>query len=225
MKTLFQNKKIEQKRKTTMKFETDPEAGVIVMRGGIGDFDGYISADDFLTALDGHSGDLTIHLDSAGGSVTDGLSIHNAIVAYDGNVTVHIDSQCCSIATVVACSADRVLINSSGKYMIHRAWSAAVGNCRDFRSMADIMEMMDKDIALTYQSKAGGDVDEWLALMDAETWLDADKALAMGLVDEIVDVRKKYKPKAESEIKVKAFMPNVQVLAQESARRLRLKLK
>jgi ATP-dependent Clp protease protease subunit len=91
--------------------------------------------------------------------------------------------------------------------------------------MADIMEMMDKDIALTYQSKAGGDVDEWLALMDAETWLDADKALAMGLVDEIVDVRKKYKPKAESEIKVKAFMPNVQVLAQESARRLRLKLK
>lgn len=208
-----------------MKFETDPAAGVMTFRGGVGDFDGYISADDFLTALEGHTGDLTIHLDSAGGSVTDGISIYNAILQYDGDVTVHIDSQCCSIATVIACGAKHVKINSNGKYMIHRAWTAAMGNCRDFRSMADIMEMMDKDIALTYQAKAGGDVDEWLALMDAETWFDAQKALEIGLVDEIVDVTAKKKDKKPyAEAKPMAFM-SVNIQAEETARRIRLRLK
>ena len=164
-----------------MKFETSPEDKTITMRGGIGDFDGHISADDFIDALNQHTGDITIHLDSPGGSVTDGLAIHNAILNYDGEVTVHVDTLCASIATVVACAADRVVMNSNGKYMIHRAWTVAMGNAKDFRGMADIMEMMDKDIAETYVGKAGGEAEDWLALMDKETWFDAESALQAGL--------------------------------------------
>ena len=137
-----------------MKFENSPEEKTITMRGGIGDFDNHISADDFIEALNQHEGDVTIHLDSPGGSVTDGLAIYNAIVNYAGVTTVHIDTLCASIATVVACAADKVVINSNGKYMIHRAWTVAMGNCSDFRSMAEIMEMMDMDIAETYAMKA-----------------------------------------------------------------------
>ena len=203
-----------------MKFETSPEEKTITMRGGIGDFDGHISADDFIDALNQHEGDITIHLDSPGGSVTDGLAIHNAILSYDGDVTVHIDTLCASIATVVACAADRVVMNSNGKYMIHRAWTVAMGNAKDFRGMADIMEMMDKDIAETYVAKAGGESDDWLAMMDKETWFDAEKALEIGLVDEIVDMKKKYK---DEEPKASVISPNVQILARETARRIKLR--
>lgn len=203
-----------------MKFETSPEEKTITMRGGIGDFDGHISADDFIDALNQHEGDITIHLDSPGGSVTDGLAIHNAILSYDGDVTVHIDTLCASIATVVACAADRVVINSNGKYMIHRAWTVAMGNAKDFRGMADIMEMMDKDIAETYVAKAGGESEDWLAMMDKETWFDAEKALEIGLVDEIVDMKKKYK---DEEPKASVISPNVQILARETARRIKLR--
>ena len=203
-----------------MKFETSPEEKTITMRGGIGDFDGHISADDFIDALNQLEGDITIHLDSPGGSVTDGLAIHNAILSYDGAVTVHIDTLCASIATVVACAADRVVINSNGKYMIHRAWTVAMGNAKDFRGMADIMEMMDKDIAETYVAKAGGESEDWLAMMDKETWFDAEKALEIGLVDEIVDMKKKYK---DEEPKASVISPNVQILARETARRIKLR--
>jgi len=203
-----------------MKFETSPEEKTITMRGGIGDFDGHISADDFIDALNQHEGDITIHLDSPGGSVTDGLAIHNAILSYDGDVTVHIDTLCASIATVVACAADRVVMNSNGKYMIHRAWTVAMGNAKDFRGMADIMEMMDKDIAETYVAKAGGESEDWLAMMDKETWFDAEKALEIGLVDEIVDMKKKYK---DEEPKASVISPNVQILARETARRIKLR--
>jgi len=205
-----------------MKFETSPEDKTITMRGGIGDFDGHISANDFIDALNQHEGDITIHLDSPGGSVTDGLAIYNAIVNYAGEITVHIDTLCASIATVVACAADKVVMNSNGKYMIHRAWRIAMGNCVDFRSMAEIMEMMDKDIAETYAVKAGGAVEDWLAKMDKETWYDAEAALEAGLVDEIIDMKKK--PKAE-EAKASAIGPNVQILARETARRIRLRTK
>jgi len=205
-----------------MKFETSPEDKTITMRGGIGDFDGHISANDFIDALNQHEGDITIHLDSPGGSVTDGLAIYNAIVNYAGEITVHIDTLCASIATVVACAADKVVMNSNGKYMIHRAWTIAMGNCVDFRSMAEIMEMMDKDIAETYAVKAGGAVEDWLAKMDKETWYDAEAALEAGLVDEIIDMKKK--PKAE-ESKASAIGPNVQILARETARRIRLRTK
>ena len=205
-----------------MKFETSPEDKTITMRGGIGDFDGHISANDFIDALNQHEGDITIHLDSPGGSVTDGLAIYNAIVNYAGVTTVHIDTLCASIATVVACSADKVVINSNGKYMIHRAWTVAMGNCSDFRSMAEIMEMMDMDIAETYAMKAGGSVEDWLNKMDKETWYDAESALEAGLVDEIIDMKKKYK---DEEAKAVAYAPNIQILASETARRIRLRTK
>ena len=203
-----------------MKFETSPEDKTITMRGGIGDFDGHISADDFIDALNQHTGDITINLDSPGGSVTDGLAIHNAILNYDGEVTVHVDTLCASIATVVACAADRVVMNSNGKYMIHRAWTVAMGNAKDFRGMADIMEMMDKDIAETYVGKAGGEAEDWLALMDKETWFDAESALQAGLIDEIIEMKKKYK---DEEPKASVISPNVQILARETARRIRLR--
>ncbi len=205
-----------------MKFENSPEKKTITMRGGIGEFDNHISADDFIEALNQHEGDVTIHLDSPGGSVTDGLAIYNAIVNYAGVTTVHIDTLCASIATVIACAADKVIINSNGKYMIHRAWTVAMGNCSDFRSMAEIMEMMDMDIAETYAMKAGGSVEDWLNKMDKETWYDAEAALEAGLVDEIIDMKKKYK---DEDAKAVAYAPNIKILASETARRIRLRTK
>ena len=206
-----------------MIFESNPEASKITMRGGIGDFENHISADDFITVLGEHSGDIEIELDSPGGSVTDGLAIYNAIRNYDGKVTIHIDTLAASIATVVACAADRVKINSNGKFMVHRAWTVAMGNCKEFRSMADLMELMDGDIADVYAYRTGKDKDELLAMMDKETWLSAEDAAEIGFVDEVVQVNSKEKPKAEAKPVVKAICPAIQIAAAETGRRLRVK--
>ncbi len=133
-----------------MRLESDPNKGTITARGMIGDYDNAISADDFRDCLNEHAGkDVTIHLNSEGGSVTDGLSIFNAISEHEGTVTVHVDALAASIATVICCAADKVIMNSNAKFMVHRCWTAAMGNCKDFRKMADPMEMLDGDIALS----------------------------------------------------------------------------
>ena len=208
-----------------MRFETDPKAKTMVMRGPIGDFDGGISADDFSSALTEHAGqDVTIELDSQGGSVSDGLAMYNAIMSHEGKVTIHIDTLAASIATVVACAADYVKINSNGKFMIHLCWTQAVGNCKDFRSTADIMEMMDGDIADSYAEKTGMPKEELLALMTAETWYSSEEALASGFVDEIVKVERKEKSSDASAKKVFALSP-LAVSAKAKASVLRMKLK
>jgi len=206
-----------------MKFETNPTVGTITMRGGIGDFENHISADDFLSALSEHAGeDVTILLDSEGGSVTDGLSIYNAIMQYSGNVTVHIDAICASIATVIACAADRVVMNSNAKFMIHRAWTVAMGNSVEFRSMAEILELMDADIASAYGDKTDLPEDELLAMMEAETWMSAEQAYDLGFIDEINQISRKMK---ESEKKAEVISPFYAAVAEASARRIRMRLK
>jgi len=206
-----------------MKFETNTTAGTITMRGGIGDFENHISADDFLSALSEHAGeDVTILLDSEGGSVTDGLSIYNAIMQYSGNITVHIDAICASIATVIACAADRVVMNSNAKFMIHRAWTVAMGNSVEFRSMADILELMDADIASAYADKTDLPEDELLAMMEAETWMSAEQAYDLGFIDEINQISRKTK---EPQKKAEVISPFYAAVAEASARRIRMRLK
>ena len=206
-----------------MKFETNTTAGTITMRGGIGDFENHISADDFLSALSEHAGeDVTILLDSEGGSVTDGLSIYNAIMQYSGNITVHIDAICASIATVIACAADRVVMNSNAKFMIHRAWTVAMGNSVEFRSMAEILELMDADIASAYGDKTDLPEDELLAMMEAETWMSAEQAYELGFIDEINQISRKTK---EPQKKAEVISPFYAAVAEASARRIRMRLK
>ena len=153
--------------------------------------------------------------------------MYNAIMQHEGEVTIHIDTIAASIATVIACAADKVIINSNAKYMIHRCWTVAMGNCKDFRSTADVMELMDKDIAASYSERTGKEEAELLAMMDAETWMDADEALAQGFVDSVYKVERKKKPKAEAELpKVHAFSPlAVSAKAKATARRMKMNLK
>ena len=207
-----------------MRLETDPTNKAITMRGPIGDFDGGISADDFRDCLKEHAGaDVTIHLDSQGGSVSDGLAMYNAIMQHEGEVTIHIDTLAASIATVIACSASKVIINSNAKYMIHRCWTQAMGNCKDFRSTADVMEMMDNDLAASYSEKTKKPIEDLLAMMDAETWMTAEEALAQGFVDEIYKIEKK--PRAQVEKQPLAISPiAVSAKAKAVARRLKLRL-
>ena len=180
-----------------MKLTSNVEKAEITMRGPIGDFDGGISADDFSGMLDQHAGqDVTIMLDSEGGSVLDGVAIYNAISQHEGSVTIHIDTLAASIATIIACAADKVVMNSNAKYFVHRAWTVAMGNCKDFRSTAALLEMMDGDLADAYKAKTGMETEIILEMMDAETWMTAEQAVEHGFADEINDVRE---PKAEIE--------------------------
>lgn len=148
--------------------------------GGFG-----VSSGDFLNELRQIKGSLSVHLNSPGGDVFDGLAIYQALKSRQEPTTIHIDGLAASIASVIAQGADTVIMAPKASMMIHDGWSAAVGNAADMRKLADLLDRTSDNIASVYADRAGGSVEFWRERMRDETWYSADEALEAGLVDEV----------------------------------------
>ena len=76
--------------------------------------------------------------------------------------------------------------------MIHNAWIAAMGNKTDMRKAANLLSQIDNRMAETYaavsaarDAEGATDAVGFAALMDEETWLDSEQAVALGLADSV----------------------------------------
>ena len=163
----------------------------ILLYGPIGpDFwepENAITAKSVMEQLSGMSGDVTVRISSGGGDVYEGIDIMNALKNYEGKVTVIVESLAASAASFIAVgSADRVLMRSSSELMIHRAWTFVEGNADDARKTLSDLERQDTKLANIYAGKAGGEIQDWLDAMSAETWYTAEEAVSAGLADEVL---------------------------------------
>ena len=100
-----------------------------------------IDPKDFVPAFNAISA-KTIHLriNSPGGSVFDAEAMRTAIVDHPAHVIAHIDGLAASAATTIALAADEVEMSSGSMFMIHNAWSCAIGNARDMRAEAHLLD-------------------------------------------------------------------------------------
>lgn len=163
----------------------------ILLYGPIGpDFwepENAITAKSVMAQLAEISGDVTVRISSGGGDVYEGIDIMQTLKNHDGEVTVIVESLAASAASFIAVGgADRVLMRKSSEMMLHRAWTLAEGNADDVRKTLADLERQDNKLANIYAGKAGGEVQDWLDAMSAETWYTAEEAVAAGLADGIV---------------------------------------
>jgi ATP-dependent Clp protease protease subunit len=128
---------------------------------------------------------LNLRINSPGGDVFAGQAIAAAVRDTGARVIAHVDGYAASAATVVANAADEIVIASGGMYMIHNAWTLAIGNANDLSAVVELLRKIDGTLAQAYAARSGKKLDEIAALMDAETWFTADEAVAVGLVDRI----------------------------------------
>lgn len=128
---------------------------------------------------------ITVHVNSPGGDVFDGIAIMNALRDHPANVTVQVDALAASIASVIAQAGNEVIMGRNSTMMIHNASGFAMGEAKDLRKMADLLEATTKNIASIYSERAGGAEADWLAAMDEETWYTAEEAVAAGLADKV----------------------------------------
>jgi len=146
-----------------------------------------VSASSFKNDLN-NLGDLsTINLfvNSPGGSVFEGVAIYNMLKRHKAKINVHVDGVAASIASVIAMSGDTIFMPKNSMLMVHNPWTIGMGNATDFRKLADDLDRIGNSAKQTYLSKAGDKLaeDTLQTLLDNETWLSADEALAFGLCD------------------------------------------
>lgn len=133
--------------------------------------------------------DVVLHINCAGGDVMQARSMVSTIVAHEGKVTAVIDGLCASAATFIACACASVAMNDGGLFMVHNASGFCWGDHIDMNKQAEILLKITNTIAADYAAKTGEDKASMLTLMDAETFMNADEALAAGFIDEIVETR------------------------------------
>lgn len=132
--------------------------------------------------------EIVLRINSVGGSVVDGLAIHNAIRRHPAKVTATIEGLAASVASLIAMAADEVHIAANALLMIHAPWATATGNAGDLRDMAETLDQHARAMSESYAAKAGMTASEFLSLyLDGlDHWLTAEEALAAGFVDQIV---------------------------------------
>lgn len=128
---------------------------------------------------------ITLRINSPGGSVFDGIAIYNTLIAHPARIVAYVDSLAASIASVIAMAADELVMMPGSQLMIHDALGIEMGNAADMRAMSVFLDRQSDNIASIYQMKAGGEAPEWRERMLAETWMFAGEAVAMGLADRV----------------------------------------
>lgn len=167
-----------------------PKAAEIFIYGDIGEswWGESVTAAEFvkeIAALD--ADELTVRINSYGGSVSDGVAIYNAIKRHKARVTIAIDGVAISIASLIAMAGDTVEMADNALMMIHAPWGSATGNSADMRDMADVLDKYAQAMATSYAAKSGKSIDDVLALLSdgADHWLTATEAQADGYVDTV----------------------------------------
>jgi len=130
---------------------------------------------------------LRIRINSPGGDVFDGMAIHNAIARHPARTETWIDGLAASAASYIALAGDEVFMADNALLMIHDPWSFTLGNARDHRKEADILDKISDQIIGIYARKTGMEADELKDMMAEETWLTAEEALDQGFVDQVVE--------------------------------------
>jgi ATP-dependent protease ClpP protease subunit len=128
---------------------------------------------------------INLHINSYGGDVFEGLAICTAIKSHPADVHTFVDGVAASIASAIAIAGDDCTIAPNAYFMIHEAWTFAMGTKNDLRQQADLLDKLDAGLAKTYAEKTGKTAEEMSAAMVAETWYNAEEAKTIGLCDAI----------------------------------------
>jgi ATP-dependent Clp protease, protease subunit len=146
-----------------------------------------ISAADFIAEVKalGNVSQINLSINSPGGSVFDGLAIHNALKRHKATVNVTIDGVAASIASVIAMAGDDIAIPDNAFMMVHDPSGFAAGTSKDMRELAEALDKIKTGLISAYAGKTGMDREEIADLMAAETWLTASEAVELGFADRI----------------------------------------
>lgn len=130
--------------------------------------------------------DLTVWIDSYGGSVFAGASIYNALKEHKGKVVVKIDSKAMSAASVIAMAGDEIHMSPVAVMMIHNPLTGTHGDMHELRRVADILDTIKDSIINAYVTRTGKTKDEISSMMDDETWMSANMAVKKGFADSVL---------------------------------------
>ena len=149
-------------------------------------FDDDITPAMFKEELFAGSGPITVWINSPGGDCIAASQIYTMLMDYKGDVTVKIDGIAASAASVIAMAGTEVLMAPTALMMIHNPATIAMGDHEDMQKAIEMLDEVKESIINAYEIKTSLSRAKLSHLMDAETWMNANKAVELGFADGVL---------------------------------------
>lgn len=149
----------------------------------------------FKSELMNGTGDITIWINSPGGDCVAASQIYSMLMDYSGSVTVKIDGIAASAASVIAMAGSKVLMAPTAMLMIHNPLTVAIGDSAEMQKAISMLDEVKESIINAYEIKTSLSRAKLAHLMDAETWMNVNKAIEYGFADGALEDGKKRNQK------------------------------
>lgn len=133
---------------------------------------------------------INVRINSFGGSVADGLAIHNALRRHPAAKVVTVDGVAMSSASLIAMCGDTVQMPATSIFMVHAPWGHLSGNAKELRRYADVLDTYAEAMADAYVRKTGKDRADILALLNdgEDHYYTGSQAVAEGFADAVIEL-------------------------------------
>nr|DAO88247.1 MAG TPA: Putative ATP dependent Clp protease [Caudoviricetes sp.] len=164
----------------------------------------------FRSELNAAEGDIDLWINSPGGDCYAAAQIYNMLMEYPGEVTVKIDGIAASAASVVAMAGTTVEMSPVATIMIHNPMTVSIGDTHEMERTITFLGEIKESIINAYEIKTGLSRAKISRLMDAETWMNAKKAVELGFADSVLyaDVQRPMTDTADGLIFSRAAVTN-----------------
>jgi len=149
-------------------------------------FDDEVTPKLFREQLNAGNGDIVLYVNSPGGDCVAASQIYTMLIEYKGNVTVKIDGIAASAASVIAMAGTEVLMAPTSLLMLHNPLTVAIGDSEEMQKAIAMLDEVKESIINAYALKTGLSRLKISNFMDAETWLNAQKAIELGFADSML---------------------------------------
>ena len=126
---------------------------------------------------------ITIHLNSVGGNVFDGIAIYNLLKRSPAKKTVIVEGLAASIASIIMLAGDEIIIGEGAYVMIHKPFCMTVGNSTELEAVINRLDDVENQMISIYAKKTGLSRSELVDMLARETWMTDQEAIDMGFAN------------------------------------------
>ena len=177
------------KRKFWNWVRNEGEKRILLLDGEISDetwWGDEVTPQMFRSELNAAEGDIDLWINSPGGDCYAAAQIYNMLMEYPGEVTVKIDGIAASAASVVAMAGTTIEMSPVATIMIHNPMTVSIGDTHEMERTITFLAEIKESIINAYELKTGLSRAKISRLMDAETWMNAKKAVELGFADSVL---------------------------------------
>jgi ATP-dependent Clp protease, protease subunit len=143
--------------------------------------------------------DISIYINSPGGSVTAALAIYDVMKYIKPKVNTICIGQACSAASLLLCAGDRRLITKHSRILLHQPIGGTQGQAADLHIYVKEILIIEEQLLEIYHTNTGISKENLKKFFDRDTIFRGKEAVEIGLVDEVVVNRNESRDNHESE--------------------------